>query len=123
VTAGSIVLVISKGDGSLLRLNGCQGWHFPQTERGVYAGHHPANSEEAIAHLESLRARGAEFILIPATSRWWLEHYVGFGRHLDGHYRRLPVPADVGLMYSLRESVGGGRLQLTEPEPARMRLR
>jgi GT2 family glycosyltransferase len=121
VPAGSIVLVVSKGDGSLLRLNGCRGWHFPQTERGVYAGHHPANSEEAISHLESLRARGAEFIMIPATSRWWLDHYPEFGRHLNGHYRRLSIPADVAFMYSLRESPGGGRPQLPAHESAKMR--
>ena len=59
--ADARVLVISKGDDDLLRLDGRHGWHFPQTAGGVYAGYHPADSTQAIAHLETLRARGAEF--------------------------------------------------------------
>ena len=38
VSPGSTVLVVSKGDGELLKLPDRVGWHFPQDERGVYAG-------------------------------------------------------------------------------------
>jgi hypothetical protein len=83
------VLVVSKGDGELLKLEGRRGWHFPQREDGVYAGHYPADSRAAIAHLEELRDKGAEFLLFPDTSLWWLEHYVEFQQYLDRHYRRV----------------------------------
>ncbi len=54
------VLVVSDGDDELLRLGASRrGWHFPQMEDGTYAGHHPGDSAEAIAHLESLREQGS----------------------------------------------------------------
>ncbi len=81
------VIVVSRGDEELLKLEGRRGWHFPQTEEGVYAGDHPASSAEAIAHLEELRAKGAEFLLFPETAFWWLEHYEEFKQHLDSRYR------------------------------------
>jgi SAM-dependent methyltransferase len=83
------VAVISKGDDDLLNLCGRRAWHFPQTEGGTYAGHYPGNDASAVDHLEELRVRGAEFLLIPSTARWWLEHYAEFGRHLESHYRRV----------------------------------
>jgi GT2 family glycosyltransferase len=103
IPAGATVLVISKGDGSLLELPGCRGWHFPQAERGAYAGHHPANSAEAIAHLEWLRARGGGYLLIPATSQWWLDHYEEFRQHLETNYARLGGPGGSCWIYALRD--------------------
>jgi hypothetical protein len=101
VPAGSLILVISKGDGALLNLPGCQGWHFPQTEHGVYAGHHPANSADAIQHLEQLRERGGSHLLITHSCMWWLDHYRGFQQHLDQHYTRLAELTDVCVVYAL----------------------
>jgi glycosyltransferase involved in cell wall biosynthesis len=69
------VIVISKGDEQLLQLEDRPAWHFPQNEHGIYAGHYPADSHEAISQLQSLAARGGEFLLIPNTAFWWLEHY------------------------------------------------
>jgi hypothetical protein len=84
------VIVVSKGDEELLKLgDGRKGWHFPQTEEGAYAGYHPVDSPQAIAHLEELRAKGAQFLLFPGTALWWLEHYAEFGRHLENSYRRV----------------------------------
>jgi hypothetical protein len=47
-------------------------------EDGMYAGHHPGDSAEAIAHFQALHERGAEYILFPETSMWWLEYYGDF---------------------------------------------
>ena len=95
------ILVVSKGDGTLLDFPERQGWHFPQTDRGAYAGHHPENSAGVIAHLESLRKRGAQYLLIPAPSFWWLDHYAEFREHLDTHYTRLPGVDEVCYIFSL----------------------
>lgn len=84
--AEATVLVISRGDGELLRLKGRHGWHFPQQEDGVYAGYYPANSAAAISHLEQLRSLGAGYLLIPQTALWWLDYYTEFARHLRSHY-------------------------------------
>jgi glycosyltransferase involved in cell wall biosynthesis len=80
---GARVLIASRGDERLAALDGRHGWHFPQDDHGVYAGYYPADSDDAIAQLESLRGRGADYLVFPATSFWWLQHYKGLTRYLD----------------------------------------
>lgn len=75
-------LVVSRGDEELLATPGLQASHFPQGPNGVYAGHYPADSPAAIAHLERCRADGAEFFVLPATGFWWLDYYDGLLQHL-----------------------------------------
>jgi GT2 family glycosyltransferase len=86
VPAGSTVLVVSRGDRELVRLEEREARHFPQDADGGYLGHHPRDSEDAIARLEDLRGRGAEYLVLPSTAYWWLEHYKGFAEHLRGRY-------------------------------------
>jgi hypothetical protein len=97
------VIVVSRGDDELLNLYGRRGWHFPQTEDGTYAGYYPAASTAAIAQLEALRSKGAEFLLFPDTSLWWLEHYPEFGRHLQSRYREVARREGTCLIYELNE--------------------
>jgi glycosyltransferase involved in cell wall biosynthesis len=101
--AEATVIVVSKGDNELLELDGKRAWHFPQNEEGVYAGYHPADSAEAIAHLEELRAKGGGFLLFPGTTFWWLEQYEEFGQHLEDHYRRV-WDDEICVIYKLSES-------------------
>ncbi|MBI1176482.1 glycosyltransferase [bacterium] len=89
---GARVMVVSKGDEELLNLGGACGLHFPQDGSGDYANVYPADSTEAIAQLESLRSRGAEFLLIPKPAFWWLDFYSDFKVHLESRYR--PVMHD-----------------------------
>jgi GT2 family glycosyltransferase len=104
VPAGERVLVVSRGDRDLLELGEVEGAHFPQDADGAYLGHHPQDSEVALAHLEELREEGAGFLVVPATASWWLDHYEGFGEHLRARcpatelefctiYRLAPLPA------------------------------
>jgi hypothetical protein len=73
------VVVVSHGDDVLLELGAARhGWHFPQMEDGTYGGYHPGDSAEAIAHLDLLRGRGAQYILFPETALWWLDYYTEF---------------------------------------------
>jgi hypothetical protein len=85
---GATVLVASKGDDDLLKFDGRTGQHFPQDKDGVYDGN-PADGQDAVARLEALRAKGAQFLLLPEPSYWWLEHYKEFKEHLDGRYARV----------------------------------
>jgi GT2 family glycosyltransferase len=101
VPSGSTVLVISRGDDRLLQLNGRRAQHFPQAEDGAWAGHHPADSAEAVEHLESLRGRGAEFLVIPPTYLWWLRHYDGLRRHLEAEYEPVVSDDRAGAIYRL----------------------
>jgi len=98
----TIVVVVSKGDNELLSLGSCHGWHFPQDPEGAYAGHYPLDSAEAIVHLEELRTKGADFLLVPQTSLWWLEHYTAFRCHLE-RTSRLVHRSDDCWIFSLRQ--------------------
>jgi hypothetical protein len=95
------VAVVSKGDDKLMRLAGRRAWHFPQGEDGTYAGYYPADSAAAIAHLEGLRRKGAQFLLFPSTALWWLEHYPDFRRHLETRYRTVIRQDDTCLVFAL----------------------
>ncbi|HXS48216.1 MAG TPA: glycosyltransferase family 2 protein [Solirubrobacterales bacterium] len=86
VPIGASVLVVSRGDRELVDLGPRVCSHFPQDSVGGYLGHHPGDSAEAIARLEELRAAGAEYLVLPATSSWWLDHYAGFASHLRRRY-------------------------------------
>lgn len=87
VPAETNVLVVSKGDEEFVRLNGVSASHFPQREGGGYAGYYPVDSEAAIAHLDDLRVRGAEFLVFPQSAFWWLPHYAAFRQHLDTQHQ------------------------------------
>ena len=65
LSVGSIVIVASKGDDSLLSSNDRSCWHFPQSRDGTYSGSHPACSASAVGQLEALRDRGASTLSSP----------------------------------------------------------
>ncbi len=102
IPPGARVLVVSKGDDELIQLDGRLGGHFPQVEGGVYAGHHPANSREAIIDLERQRSSGAEFLVIPRTSLWWLDHYGELRDYLVRSCRQVANQDDACVIYALR---------------------
>ena len=86
IPPGREVIVISRGDDDLLNLGERRGCHFPQAADGEYAGWYPKSSIDVISHLEILRERGGEFLVIPETSLWWLDYYSEFRSHLEEHY-------------------------------------
>ena len=89
------VLVVSRGDDRLVAFDRWHASHFPQGEGGGYAGFYPADSGEAIGHLEDLRAGGAEYLVFPPAAVWWLHHYRGLRMHLETTYRVGPAsPGD-----------------------------
>jgi len=98
----STVLVVSKGDEDLLTVSGRNAWHFPQDEQGLYAGHYPETSAEAIKHLEQLKNEGAKFLVLPASMFWWLQYYSEFAKHLALDYRCIQH-ADTCFIYQLTE--------------------
>jgi SAM-dependent methyltransferase len=83
VPDGARVLVVSQGDPELVNLVGKEAWHFPRTVEGLYAGQNPVGGDEAIAWLEEQRKKGAEYLVVPGTSFWWLEHYPELADHLS----------------------------------------
>lgn len=105
---GATVLVVSRGDDALLEHPGRTGQHFPQTADGTWAGFHPADSAAAITHLEALRSRGADFLVVPATSSWWLDHYTALTEHLEVRHRRIHQDEHLAV-FDLRDRPHVGR--------------
>ena len=111
------VAVVSKGDNELLNLDGNSGWHLPQRADGAYVGYHPATSAEAITHLESLRAKGADYLLFPSTALWWLDHYKEFRQHLERNYQVVVREEDACLIFALRKSENADKQPTQDESP------
>jgi glycosyltransferase involved in cell wall biosynthesis/2-polyprenyl-3-methyl-5-hydroxy-6-metoxy-1,4-benzoquinol methylase len=113
---GEKAAVISKGDEALVKLEPwCTAWHFPQGPGGVYAGYHPESGAAAIKHLQELRDQGAEFLLIPHTSLWWLDYYVEFRDYLNQHFFRTIDQPGVCILFDLS---GSKETRLRRPSSA-----
>ncbi len=91
--ADATVLVVSKGDDTLLAIAGRRAAHFPQAADGGYAGHYPADDAAAIVAIEELRRAGANVLVIPEPSSWWIDHYAGLRAHLAAHAECVEIPA------------------------------
>jgi hypothetical protein len=122
------VLVITGGDDDLLDLGGPDARHFPQGKAGDHDDSHPVHDREAILHLENLRERGADFLIIPETEFWWLDHYTDFCRHLERHHRLVLRQANVCLIYELtgetrQAEAAGGRRRILPTGLSRLRRR
>jgi GT2 family glycosyltransferase len=116
------ILVVSKGDDQLLRLEGRPARHFPQREDGVYLGYYPADGAAVISHLESLRAKGAQYLLFPRTGAWWLDHYAGLRAHLELR-GKIVCKDEACIIYALergrpRKSVDPAQTWIPAPSPA-----
>jgi GT2 family glycosyltransferase len=106
VPPGSTVLVTAKGDDALLAFESRTGMHYPGNRDGSFLGEYPPDSASAIEMLEQGREAGAGYVMFPAPSAWWLEHYAGLRAHLDATYGR-PIIDSVDLrMWSLAERRG-----------------
>jgi GT2 family glycosyltransferase len=106
VPPGATVLVVSKGDDELLDLGARRAWHFPRQPDGTYAGHHPADSAEAVEHLEELREAGAEYLLLPNTAFWWLDHYGALARILIRQHQSVHADGDCRLYRLVGSNAG-----------------
>ena len=71
---------------------------------GSYAGRDPANSDEALRLLESTKARGAQYLVIPAKSFWWLDDYKEFRHHVEARYPAIMEDENACIIFHLRES-------------------
>lgn len=89
IPRNATVLVVTRGDDELLRLGPRRALHFPQDDLGGYLGYHPHDSESAISMLEGMRARGAQYLVLPSSSFWWLDHYEEFNQHLQDRYAAI----------------------------------
>jgi len=114
---GSEVVVVSRGDEELLRLNGLRPGHFPQALDGRYAGYYPPDGTALVAHLEWVRARGARYLVFPSTALWWLDSFPRLAAHLERRAEVLDTEDGVGTIWDLDAHRGleaGGQDPLAE---------
>lgn len=97
----AIVAVVSKGDPRLIEVEGRTGVHFPHDAEGRYAGFYPKTAEDAIAHVEALSRHGTQFLCLPVTAFWWLEHYRALAAWLDAHCRVAAHDPETCVIYDL----------------------
>ncbi len=95
------VLVVSKGDNVLLELGAREARHFPQGEDGGYAGYNPSGGEVAVRQLRQEQACGAEFLILPRTSFWWLDYYKELREHLENHCSLRVTRAETCAIFDL----------------------
>jgi GT2 family glycosyltransferase len=101
IPANARVFIVSGGDPELLQLNGLKTRHFPQGDKGSNMVSDPAGGAAAIAHLEELRGKGAEYLVFPVTAFWWLDRYPDFREHLEERYEKLVDENDACLIFAL----------------------
>jgi GT2 family glycosyltransferase len=120
---GSSVLVINKGDPAMLKLPNRQAWPFPQAADGSYAGYNPKSSTAAIVQLEALRARGAQYLVLPVSAFWWLDYYREFREHLESRYRLLCRYSRTCAVFALSDVAGARCGSIVEEAIAEFRRR
>lgn len=97
--ADTPVLVISKGDDTLIDIDGLHVEHFPQGDDGEHLDWHPADGADVRRRLVAQQARGSHYLVLPNTSLWWLEHYDGLSSYLEEHYRLAVREDDTCLIW------------------------
>ena len=65
--------------------NGAEGRIY-LSQGGTFDSSIPQDSADAISRLEAVRARGAQYLVLPATAFWWLEKYRSFAEYLEARY-------------------------------------
>jgi hypothetical protein len=97
VPEGATVLVVDKGDEELSKIRGRRTRHFPRNPDGTPAWHDPADSTDLLDQVAREREAGAEYLLIPSASAWWLDYYEAFTEHLERECRALARDSDCAL--------------------------
>jgi glycosyltransferase involved in cell wall biosynthesis len=92
---GTTNIIWSTGDGS-------EGQVYVSSA-GVYAGHDPVNSNEALASVESVKRKGAEYLIMPTQSFWSLDDYQEFRKRVEAHYPAVARDEDTCIIFDLRE--------------------
>jgi len=71
---------------------------------GRYAGQDPADNDEAWSDLESAKAKGVQYLVIPAKSFWWLDDYRKFRARVEDRYAAIVRDENTCIIFDLRES-------------------
>ena len=95
------LLVATYGDPALLQLGERQAEPFPRAAPGISADYTDVDDESAVAQLESLRAAGADYLVVPGPAQPWLTNHPGLERYLDGRYPVIARERGIVTIYGL----------------------
>ena len=101
VPTHAIALVASGGADDLLTIDVREAWHFPQSDRGVHDAGKAVDGDALVAHLDELRARGAQYLVLPAPTMWWLNRFTTLRSHLDQRADLVARRDDVCVIFAL----------------------
>lgn len=104
---GRPMAVLSRGDDALVQLCGPAARHFPRTGN-TYAGEYPLDGIAAVALLEGEITEGVDYLVVPATAAWWLQHYVEFTAFLDASAQLIAHVEDVCHVFRFPRHRAGG---------------
>jgi SAM-dependent methyltransferase len=108
--------VVAEGDSSLLDLEGRRAEHFPQTPAGVYSGSYPSSDAELILQVDALHEKGIAFLVFPALTAWWLEHYEGLRSHLARRYRLVHRDMSTAIIFALHNTADANYRRFGAPD-------
>jgi hypothetical protein len=106
VPSGARMLVTTYGDEAMLILGDRTTESFPRSARGVSGDYTDVRGNEAIGQLETLRAAGAEFLLVPSPALPWLATHPELERHLEERYTVIARERGIGTIYALASGQG-----------------
>lgn len=86
---GSLIVAADDGDPTIFYYARRKGWHFLEKD-GVFYGN-PLDDAQLIGDFDSLRRRGARYIVFPFGTRWWLDYYAEFAAHLRAVSREIEL--------------------------------
>jgi hypothetical protein len=108
VPPGARMLVTTYGDEAMLMLGDRTTESFPRSARGVTGDYTDVRGNEAVAQLETQRAAGAEYLLVPSPALPWLATHPELERHLEARYTVVARERGIGTIYAL--APGEGRI-------------
>jgi sulfotransferase family protein len=112
VPRDATVIVVTGGDSGLLELEGRVGLHFPQGSSGGHVAIATLSDLELVGVLDSLRMRGAEFLVVPAEHRASLIDRPGFTEHMSRSFAQIAKDNGIVEVWSLVD-----RKPAEPPEP------
>lgn len=107
---GALVITGDGGDPQCLYYSGHKGFHFDGSDGSLFGGD-PPDAPTLIRDLETLRAQGGSYLVLPqCTTMWWLEnqYYPGFADYLDTHYIRARQTPDYVIFDIRVDRIGPG---------------
>jgi len=113
--------VVSRGDIELLNLPVARAAHFLSGPGMGWAGHNPADDEEALNALDEAIKAGATHFLVPADEYWWFDSYPRFKARLQS-CRTLVSEREACSIFALLQPARTEALAIASATPARPTL-